>query len=496
MLYVSTAAPTIYGVDSADLTTAAYLLGIAHPPGSPTYLLLAHAFTWLPVGDVGYRVNLLSALSGALASFFLYRIVCRLSDEPWLGVATAWLVSTTYYVWTAAVAAELYAPQGCVLAAQIALALRWRETPRPLLFCLLCLGAGLGLGVHLSLVLMLPGLAVIALAPPLAVRRSPALLAAGAVCGVLGASVYAYLPLRYMSDLPLNPARDYWQIDLASWSGWWWMVSGAGFKGRLVSGAANPLPVELATFAYRLWSNFLGLPALLGLLGLVVECPRRPWVHLGLLLMLIGHVTFYVSYQALDKETMFLPAYLLWGIWIGLGARAAARWIARAMLGMPELPFLAPAALGCVVALLVLVNYRYVDASADRSARARGETILSALEPNAVFVGAWADLRLVEYLQQVEGQRRDIEPVDAFFSTTAERSRRIASALQSGRPVYVTACRDLSDLAVTCEYEQTCGCYRLQRLDVGTLRQRSGSLRSVAQRSPARELAAPDQTGI
>src|SRR5690349_56579 len=182
------------------------------------------------------------------------------------------------------------------------------------------------------------------------------------------------------------------------------MVSGAGFDGRLGTGCGIRLARYLGEFAYRLWSNFLGLPVLLGLLGLVVEWRRRPWVHLGLLLMLIGHVTFYVSYQALDKETMFLPAYLLWGIWIGLGARVAARWIAATIFAVPELPWLAPTALACLVALFVLVNYRYVDASADRSARTRGETILSALEPNAVFVGAWADLRLVEYLQQVEGQ--------------------------------------------------------------------------------------------
>src|SRR5215472_4385588 len=138
LLYARTAAPTVYGVDSADLTTAAYLLGIAHPPGAPAYLLLGHVFTWLPIGDVGYRVNLLSVASGALASFFLFRIVTRLSDDPWLGLATAWLVATTYYVWTAAVAAELYAPQACVVAALIALALRWRAAPWPPLFFLLC----------------------------------------------------------------------------------------------------------------------------------------------------------------------------------------------------------------------------------------------------------------------------------------------------------------------------------------------------------------------
>jgi len=460
-LYLRTTAPTVYGVDSADLTTAAYLLGIAHPPGAPAYLLLGHVFTWLPIGDVGYRLNLLSAVAAAVTSFLLYRIVVRLSGETLLALATAWLVAASYYVWTAAVAAELYAPQGCVVAAVIALALRWREAPHGPLFCLLCLLAGLGLGIHLSLVLMLPGLALLALAPPLQARRGPALLLAGAACGLLGASVYAYLPIRYLADLPLNPARDYWQVDLASWGGFWWMISGAGFRREFFGVAAPALPVELAAFAYRLWSNFFGLPAVLGIVGLASGLRRRPSVHAGLLLMLLGHLAFYLSYGAPDKDTMFLPAYVIWGIWIGLGARAAARWVAPVLLGRSDATWLAPAALFGVVALLVPVNYRLADASQDRSARERGEAIVHELAPGAVFVGAWPDLRLVEYLQQVEGARRDVTPVDTFFSPVGERARRIAAALGASRPVYVSTCRDLPDPAIQCEYRTGCDCHRL-----------------------------------
>jgi hypothetical protein len=459
-LYLRTAAPTVYAYDSADLTTSAFLLGLAHPPGAPAYLLLAHAFTWLPIGDVGYRVNFLSAVAGAATSVFVFRIVMRLRGEAWLALATAWLVAVSYYAWSASIVAELYAPQACVTAALIALALRWRAEPRPSLFCLLCGLAGLGLGIHLSLILMLPGLAVLALAPPLPVRPGWRLLAGGAFCGLLGAAVYLYLPIRGLADLPLNPARDYWQVDLASWDGFWWMVSGAGFRRELFAVAPPALPSELALFAYRLWSNFLGLPALLGAVGLAAGLRRRPWIHVGLLLMLLGHLVFYLSYGAPDKEVMFLPAYVIWGIWIGLGAHAAATAIGSA-LGMADSALLAPAALGAVTLLLAVVNYRWVDASHDRSARQRGEAILRELDPNAVFVGAWGDVRLVEYLQQVEGQRRDVQPVDTFFAPATERARRIAAALQEGRPVYVSTCRDLPTPAIRCEYRPDCNCHRL-----------------------------------
>lgn len=458
-LYLRTAAPTVYGVDSADLTTAAFLLGIAHPPGSPAYLLIAHAFTWLPVGDVGYRVNLLSVVSGALASHFLFRVVRRLSGATSLALLTALCVAASYYVWSACIAAELYAPQACVLAALLALALRWRERQRPALLCAIAALAGIGLGVHLSLVLMLPGLAALVVAPPVQVWRRARVLVAAAASGLLGAGVYLYVPWRARAALPLDPARAYWGVDLTTWSGWWWMVSGAGFHERFF--AAAPDAAALATLAYRLWSNFLGLPALLGLAGLFTGLRRDPWVHGALLAMLAGHLAFYLAYGAPDVASMFLPAYVLWGIWLGLGMQALAVRLAPPLGGV-DATRLAGAALASLAALLVLVNYRWVDASDDWSARERGAGILAALAPSAVFVGSWSDVRLVEFLQHVEGQRRDVEPVDTFFTGDGIRAERIRAALAAGRPVYVSTCRDLPDPALRCEYDPRCECHRLR----------------------------------
>ena len=48
--YVSAATPAAYPLDSAELATAAFGLGVAHPPGEETTLLLAKLFTLLPFG--------------------------------------------------------------------------------------------------------------------------------------------------------------------------------------------------------------------------------------------------------------------------------------------------------------------------------------------------------------------------------------------------------------------------------------------------------------
>jgi hypothetical protein len=67
-VYVCTLAPTVTLVDSGELIVAAQSLGVAHPPGFPLYVLLAHLATLVPISSIAVRVNFTSALFAALAS--------------------------------------------------------------------------------------------------------------------------------------------------------------------------------------------------------------------------------------------------------------------------------------------------------------------------------------------------------------------------------------------------------------------------------------------
>jgi len=58
-------------LDAAMFQAQAYVLGVTHLTGYPTYLLLTHLFTYLPFGDPAYRVNLASAVFGAVAVFLV-----------------------------------------------------------------------------------------------------------------------------------------------------------------------------------------------------------------------------------------------------------------------------------------------------------------------------------------------------------------------------------------------------------------------------------------
>ena len=77
-VYVATLAPNVTLEDSGELITAAAKFGVGHPPGYPLWtlsgFLLSHLF---PFGNLGWRINLQSALFGAESNAVLTLLVCH-----------------------------------------------------------------------------------------------------------------------------------------------------------------------------------------------------------------------------------------------------------------------------------------------------------------------------------------------------------------------------------------------------------------------------------
>ena len=470
LVYLRTMAPTVYGLDSAELTTGAYVLGLVHSPGSPLFLLLGHLFTWLPFGDVGYRVNLLSACSAAAAVAFTFAAVRQLTGESLLALGSAWCLAFSYYFWVAAVAAELYALHALFVAALLWLALRWRDELNLARVSTFAVLFGLGLGNHLSLSVLAPGYAwLLASGRGQPWRRGRWWLAALAG-GVAGASIYLYLPLR--AESPMNYARDY-GIDVRTWNGFWAAVSGQMFASHYFAVAPARLPGEVFAYAHRLWSNFLGLGCFMGVAGLVADFNRRRDVHIGLLLLFAGHLSFMLTYDVPDKEVMLLPTYVVWIPWMAIGVRAladsgsalrhsrASGSASAAALAGPPPRASTPVRTAAIIMLAMsatnlVVNFADADISNDWSARERAEAIFASLPPGAVFIGGWYDVPILEYLRWVEGQRPDVATVNLFFVRRGQGADLASRYLQEGRPVFTSSPVDL--LADDLDFEPEAGC--------------------------------------
>ena len=78
LLYSWTLAPTVTLTDSGELIVVARGLGVAHPPGFPLWIVLAHLASLVPLGNVAVRINFASAFFAALASAMLTLVVAEL----------------------------------------------------------------------------------------------------------------------------------------------------------------------------------------------------------------------------------------------------------------------------------------------------------------------------------------------------------------------------------------------------------------------------------
>ena len=129
-VYVRTLAPSVMWYDMGEFATAAYVLGIAHNTGYPLLMLLGKLFTYLPVGDIAYRVNLMSAVFAALTVLLSYIIVFELTARRGAALVAALTLAFTSTLWSNATWATSYDLNAFLTLLILWLILRWRRTRR------------------------------------------------------------------------------------------------------------------------------------------------------------------------------------------------------------------------------------------------------------------------------------------------------------------------------------------------------------------------------
>jgi len=426
LLYLATMAPTIYNLDSAEFTTAAHTGGLVRATGYPLYLLIGRIWSRLPIGDVGYRMNLLSAVCGALTIALAYRVLRRLGVRGWAAFGALGLLACSQYFWGLSLIAEVYTPHTALMAGILLLLLRFEEVPSPRRLAETTFLVGLSSGHHMATVLMAPACVWFVLKTGGRESLQARFLVPAGFTLLAGLSVYAYLPLVYLSEPTFNYAGHYGAdglfraVDLTTAAGLWWLISGQTFSGQMMAYGGSDAIWQASHMGAELWRAFVAVGIGPGLLGLAVLWRSHRPVGGLLLLIFLFHTGFYVNYAVGDKDTMFLPTYLIWSVWMGVGYEWLLEWVAkhrppRYLSSPATAPALLCLLMVSTVLLSLLLNGPLVDQSGDRSSRRRAETILALMEPGGLLIGWWNTVPAVEYLQLVEGRGDDVTAINRFL---------------------------------------------------------------------------------
>ena len=329
-VYVCTLAPTITwrnnGADSGDLATAVAVGGVPHPPGYPTYLMLGQVFKLLPVGDVAYRLNLLSATGAAFTVGVLGLIIVRTLSVATLpqfesqvgsgstpagnliwvsAIAAALGLAFADTFWSQAVIAEVYTLNTFFVAILLYGSLQVCQANEGWLIPLLAAILGISLGNHLSILLITPLFFWV-----LRVRWRWKLIVRALLAFCAGLSVYGIIPIR-ASTLPVVN----WGLP-TTWPNFLWLVSAEPYRRFLFALPRQYIPARsmsefrLLTDAFMWWGVPVGLLGLHSLFRLY-----RPLAFGSLVSFLLISI-YAIGYNTTDSYMFLLPALLIFWVMV------------------------------------------------------------------------------------------------------------------------------------------------------------------------------------
>lgn len=430
VLYLMTLAPTVLYYarpiffDSAMLQAEVSVLGIGHPSGYPTYMMLTHLFTYLPFWGEAHLTNLASAVYGAVSVALFYAISLRLSGRVVAAAtgALAFAVSATF--WSQAVITEVYTLNALFISLVVLILLVWRDTQKDRYLLLAAFVVGISLTHHLTSGLLLPGgFAFVFLTERRKLAEVGLMLKAFGLF-LLGLTPYIYLPVRALMNAPLTEA------DPSTLGRFLLLVTGSSLWVPSLQDRSNcapspflsvDFPERLRLYGGHLLGQFPVVLMLVGALGVVylLFTDRA-------LAALLGIVSFGVLAQSLaylkggteDYFVFPIPAYLSFGLCISVGLGL----LLRRAESLQMRPGVLKKVVLILVSLLMLAapfigiqkTYEANDQSHNYEGRRIVDAVVRETKPNATVLHHRSPLW---YMVLAEKKRRDLTLMDPFCTS-------------------------------------------------------------------------------
>ena len=481
-LYLSTLAPGIVPGDPGEYQTVPWVLGIAHPPGYTFYTVFGKLFaTLVPLGRVAWRMNLLSAVCGALlvtlTHAIIYQVILSSSTPPLSprhspfahspfahspfailpALIGALALAVSVNLWQHASHANAHIVTATLAATSLFLLLRWQATADDRWLYVFAFVAGLSPTHHPLLLFGFPAYAlfVLLVRPRLLTRPGQLLRLVG--CFLLGLSTWLYLPLRSRMGPPFGPDT------LGSLQGFLYHVTAQGLRVNLfLFGPAEQLKrlgdvIQLLRLQYHPLLLLLGLPGAGWLLW------RRP--KAALLLLGYGALTTLATINILqDALAYLLGPFLVYAVLIGLGAQVASckLQVAGCKLRNTQhatrtkyyvLRVVSYGLIFCCFLLVLLTGARNQPRLTLHDYRAGDEWVNAVFDrfagrgEGARLLCEWEKMTPLYYVQLVEGRHLDPADVQAVFVAAAGETPWLTAVWQAmdqvgeDGPIYLSSYR-------------------------------------------------------
>jgi hypothetical protein len=388
LVYVRTVYPGVFGLgDAAKFSFVGKVLGTPHAPGYPLYVLVSHLFSYLPIGSLAYRMNILSAVLASVAVGFAYLAARVLGISRIAAVSTVLALGFGRAFWSKALYAKGYTLNAALVCAGVLMLLTWGRTRhiRHLYWAIAIFA--LSIGNHLVVISLVPALVLYVLWTDVRTALAPRTLLITAALVALGFSQYSLILVRTWQHAPYLEASASNIRELVA------VLTARRYAHQIGAfSLKGVVETRIPVVAGLVRTEMTGVGLLLTGVGFVVLLRTRPREAVLCSLGALGVIALTANMSANEDEGFLLPAFVLLWLLAGTGFEWTLRAISRATSHVsPRLAAAITALTAIVLAAWLPVQELRANYKANDHSRRTFETryfnaLFEVLPPKAVIV--------------------------------------------------------------------------------------------------------------
>lgn len=419
-------------------------LAISHP----LFYMLAIGVKYIPVGEFAYRINLLTAIIGAVAVANLFLLLRLWLGETLPAIIGAATLALSHTFWRHTTIPETYNLVIALLLCEFIMLFQYAKTQKVGYLYFLAFINGLGIANHMLASISFACYFVLLLI--LLVKKHIKLRDCGliALLWVVAAAPYEYLIIKSIVQ-----SRNL-SATFAS------ALFGAGYKSDVLN-----VSVSIGIIKENIMWILLNFPtpnallAFIGLGSLYKTVPKRWFGHI-LIALLSLFFAFAFRYTVVDRYAFFIPFYCMVSLLVGVGAhysivlknRKSLAYIVIVFTLLPIPAYLAAPVVARKVGIqsgrkreipyrddhkYFLRPWRTGYEGAERFANEALDTV----EPAAIIFADSTTAPPLLYVQEVNGRRKDVKIISGLVSSedSPEFNEQTIEKLLTERAVYVVS---------------------------------------------------------
>jgi len=314
IFYILTLERKLIGGDTTWYALKILKMEVFVPTGYPTFSLLGKIITYLPVGDIAYRLNLFSAIFGALTVLFLFLTINILVKNNLISLLSSLSFAFIFPFWFVANRLEFDTLNTFFIILVIYSAVRYQQTLSRKFLYFFFFSLGLSLTNHPIAFFTVPALLLYVIIINPKIFKSIKVILSSVFFFVLPLLSYLYLPVR--SLMGYGEVTDFRRFI--------YYITGRSITGQVHGGSFGDKSLEviakvLKEYTKIIYENFGIVLIIISIVGFIYLIKKNLKLGICSLLLVVFNFAIIVQYLSFANPNYVLDSMLVITIYIAYG---------------------------------------------------------------------------------------------------------------------------------------------------------------------------------